>query len=530
MRRKVSLGLLAAVFALTLFAGCKSSPEPSGGGTLPVTDMAYKLADNSDVEVTYFDFGDGKLENAVGNPVPCPLDGIIAAPKGPGPYPLVVIFHGVKRVDTIYDKVYSGFDYLVGQLAAEGYVALSFNVNIDYHCWDYGESMDYDWAYTVYKQQMALLERANAGLETGHGVDLKGKIDFSQVHFMGHSRGGEMADCLIRRERREGLDRVRSLVRIASTALEMDEPNPDIPTGIIIAEFDGDVPEDGQRVFDEMLRDPGRESAASIVYLRGANHAYFNRMFTEDDGTSQENRLTREQQEDFMLRYAAAFLSVYARGEGPWGLWDSGEAEPSSMFGYAVTASYAPPDSLSLISPSEGELASLNETGAVSVSYLLREFNDGLLFQHPGALQNMGTLPLYSIRWTGEDGAVSFPCPPADFSAYSALSLYVAVDSSDELSPQALDQSLTVALRDASGAERRVLIPKGTGALTFHGGSALDLGGGAVIWQGFMPLGELRVPLSYFDEIDLGAVSEIVLSLDQTSSGALMLSGISLAG
>jgi len=537
----VKINLLPFVIFLIILATSLPSGSPDGR-ELALRDMTYTLADSSGVKVSTYDFGEGDLKNSGGKQVPCPLDGIIAVPEGPGPYPLVIVFHGVTWVKNIYDEVYLGFDYLVAQLAAEGYVAVSFNVNIEYHCWDYGESRMYDWAYQVYKQQIALLQRANNGQESGHGIDLQGKIDFSQIHFIGHSCGGEMADLIIRKELDEGLNRIRSLVRVEATTLIYDDPYPDVPTGIIIGEFDGDVPEAGQYVFDELQKEHGRISPASIVYLRGANHAFFNRRFIKDEARSQLNRLTREQQEDFLARYTCAFLSVYAKGRGAGqfedrpGIWNVTEPQPVTMFGYAVTASGITPERLPLFIPTEDDSLRPASSGAASVVFISKTSRDGVWFRHPGASYVADRkLPLYAIRWNGSGGTVYFSGTQnslIDFSAYSAFSLFVAVDSSDALNPKGDAQSFTVSLMDASGAKQSVLVPKGTSALAYHEGRIVEIkefdGTITTYWDGYMPLGELRVPLSYFDGINLSKVTGLLIELDQTDAGAVMLSGIYL--
>lgn len=534
MRMKIFVLLIALVL---IFTACTPSSRQHDG-TLALLDMEYTLADASDVSVAKFDFGEGELKNNLGKAVPCPLEGIIAVPAGEGPHPLVVVFHGVKSVKSVYDDVYSGFDYLVRQLAAEGYVAVSFNVNVEYHWADYGEPTRFsDWAYEIYKQQMALLERANKGQESGHGVDLQGKIDFEQIHLMGHSRGGEIADEFYRMEQADGKNRIRSILAIAPGVLPIDQPRPNIPIGIILGELDGDTSEDGQILYDTIRKEPGRVSPVSFVYLRGANHAYFNREFVRDDARTQENwhnggkRLTREQQEDFLMRYASAFLSVYAKGTEPFGIWNPNEPQPVTMFDYAVTASSSTPEGKILVTPSKADLSLMSAEVKASIDYILKTFDDDILFNHPGGTSSMNPdgLPLYSVQWQKSGGEVKFPA--SGFAGYNALTLYVAVDSPNDLNPKGKDQSFTVTLSDASGATQSILIPKGTSALAWHEGDILDIeqfDGVIRMWDGLMPLGGLRIPLALFDEIDLASVSEIALVFDQTNSGAVMLSGIYL--
>jgi len=494
--------------------------------------MSYALADASNVVVSQYDFGEGDLRNVLGEPVPCPLDGIIAAPEGDGPFPLVVVFHGLRRVQNVYDTVYDGFDYLIQQLAAEGYVAIAYNVNIEYESFKFGESSNYEWAYELYHQQMALLRQANDGQESGHGIALEGKIDFGQIHFLGHSRGGEMADLIYRYEQQAGVDAIRSIVRVTTATLVFDEPYPDVPTGMIISEFDGDTPEAGQLVYDEIRAEAGRTAPASLVYLRGANHAFFNRTFTRDEATSFTNRLTREQQENFLMHYAAAFYSVYADGQPPFGMWDPQQPQPSTMFGFTVTASAFSPPSQSLLEASEAGAAQATASGGATVSYLLKTFDDDMLFNHPGGTMELGSLPLFSLRWTGPAGQISWPIDGVG--PYDALTLYIAVDSSDPANPSGEGQSLTVSLTDTQGKVSHVVIPRGTSALAWHDGEVLevpsDTGPSMVVWRGFMPLGALRIPLTFFDGVDLTSVNELSIAFDQTDSGAVMLAGVYLEG
>jgi dienelactone hydrolase len=534
MKKTIAL-LLSTLLLLTVVACGPVSPKPDA---LKASDMAYALADSTDVDVIAFNLGEGELKNSSGKDVPCPLDGIIGIPSAAGPHPLVVIFHGVTPIENNYDKTYAGFDYLVKQLAAEGYVALSFNINAEYNCMEYGDSIDFEWAYTIYQQQMTLLERANAGNNPGYDIDLTGKIDFDNIHFMGHSRGGEIADSFIRTEQAEGLGRIKSLIRVEATAAYFPngEPHPDLPIGIIIGEYDGDVPEDGQSVFDDIQKEANRTSSASIVFLRGANHAYFNRAFLPESnkyGSDAEDKLlSRERQEGFLTCYAAAFLSVHAKGAAPWGVWDNHQAEPNTMFGYPVTASYYMPGRQTLLTASEAEAAKLTTTGAAEARYTAQTAPYGILFTHPGGTLSDKELALINLRWSAKGGTVSIPCN-ADFAGRSALSLYVAVDSSDALNAKGAPQSFTVTLKDASGVAQTVLVPKGTSALSYYPGfaehfEADEFSPAFDVWNGYMPLGNLRIPLTYFDTLNLGAIAEIVIGLDQTDAGSVMLSGVYL--
>jgi len=552
----ILLVLLLAVILFGCGTGSDSGPESPApeppqahppvseppATELAVTDMAFELADASGIKVHDFSLGDGNLTNVLGRPIPAPLDGIIAVPDSDGPHPLVIILHGAKRIETVYDRVYAGFDYLVGQLAAEGYVAVSFNINIEW-TFDFGESSWNEWSYALFEQHLALLEEANSGQDPGYGVDLTGKVDIDQIHLIGHSRGAEVADTFCRRDELAGLDRIRSMIRVAPSTVIYhgpdDQPHPDVPTSIILPEFDGDLLPFGQTVYDEIVMESFNRSLASLVYLRGANHNFFNRDFEEDDRIwftdgaaylAKETWLTRDQQEDFLKHYAAAFLSLVTGKKAPWGTFAPAEPQPASMFGYRVTAStYIPGLQSILNTPSAQNQSDVYATGAATAGFWLQSFPVEGYFTHPSVINRRDEqLPLYSLEWDGAGGAVSFSLSTGDFSGHRALSLYVAVDSSNELNPYGEDQSFTLSLTDSSGAAQSVFIPAGTGALTWHPGYVQEFEWGGSMWMGFMPLGDLRVPLTCFDTLDLGSIADLTITFDRSPSGAVMLSGIYL--
>ena len=403
-----------------------------------------------------------------------------------------------------------------------------------------------EWAFTLFDYHLDFLKQANGGQDVGHGVDLTNMIDFNQIHLIGR---GEVADDLAHRDGEAGLERIRSMIRIASTTAFYqepdDRPHPDIPTGIVFPEFEGDVIQDGQVVFDETMIRALNQSIVSLVYLRGANHNFFNRMLTLDyraglhffvAQVSPETWLTQEQQEDFMMRYAAAFLAMVTGNREPWGTFSTMEPQPVTMFEYEVIASiYIPGHQRVLAVPSEGaNQAYVIATGSATSTFYVQTIplEATGVFNHPGVLARQDRqLTLYALEWDGNGRAVSFSLLTNDFSAHNALSMYVAVDSSNELNPQDEYQAFTVTLTDSSGTRQSVIIPAGISVLAYHPGHLFVFQSEDTVhvgWAGYMPLGDLRIPFSYFDGVDLSAISDISITFDQSLSGALMLSGIYL--
>lgn len=513
-------------------AGCNAGTPDSrpdsaqkSGETLELPEMRYDLANPAGCYTGEFDHGEGTLKNDLGDAVPCPLNGYIGVPSGDGPFPLAVFFHGVhKSSDPYKDKNFLGASYLIDQLAAEGYVAISININVEHNCFEYGESVNFDWAYKIYKQHIDKLKKANEGGQEKFGIDLKGKVDFGNVNLMGHSRGGYAAEVAAHRDLDEGVNGIRSLLYIAPSILIHDDVSeyPNVPISIIVSENDEDVPVDGQTAFEFIRRIDGRADPVSLAYLRGGNHAYFSRKMDAESGG-----LTREQQEDFLLRYAGTFLSVYSKGSPAAGIFDTSSPEPPIMFGRAVQTSYMIPAKTESLLDVSASKAGISVSEGASIVYAEQEAGIGskLMFNHLWS-GNMDALRLYDIEWEKAGASLSIDLGRKDFSDASALSLYTAVIPSSELNAKGESQSFTLKLTDASGKSKSVTIPKGTGALAWHDGEAKhDDEFDFDYWDGATPISDLRVPLSYFTGINLSEISSVTLDFNKTGSGAIMLSG-----
>ncbi|MCL2840377.1 MAG: hypothetical protein FWE05_06350 [Defluviitaleaceae bacterium] len=549
--------LLSILLFVAGFTACGRNDEETSVPiqTLATSNMEFALANASNITVHSFSLGTYGLGGIYWNPVtneyiptdiPAPLDGIIAVPEGYGAHPLVVILHGNVETDDITDRVYAGFDYLVQQLAAEGYVAVSFNIMVDF-AFDVeidgrtitGESIMHDWAYSLLNEHLEALSMANEGLETAHGLDLTGRILMNQIHMIGHSRGGMIADAFYRHDRDAGIERIRSITRLGTTINIFDYPynHPNIPISILMAELDGEILTlDGQIVFDEILQQSINTSFAQITYLQGANHAFFNRFFENDDRVfiveefadfflrHQDIWLTREEQEAFVKHYIAAFLSVVAQGNTPFSTFDPSVAQPTTMFGFPVRASTYFPSAENI------GIAQLQGLGNATVEAYVQRWGSGELFFHPISFIGQDVRHFTSIRWTSTDGSVAVTPQTTDFSGHQALSIYVAVDSSNELNPQGQPQSFSLVLTDTSGTAQIIIIPPETGALYFHIGEEVPAGDilNFPTWRGFMPVSELRVPLSYFTDVNLNDIASITLQFDQTLSGAIMLGEVFL--
>ena len=538
------------ILVLTIFALIGCAQTTGTEHVLPMTDMTVELVDASSIEVHHFNLGDTTFTDLEGSDVSASLSGIIAVPDSEAAHPLVVLIHGRGSDE---EPNYSGFDYLVQQLAAQGYVAVSLDMNLAFTL-DY---TDYEktWGHEIFEHHLRYLTEANSGTTTGHGVDLAGRIDLENVHLVGHSRGGALINEFANIALEQGNDHIRSLIRLGT--FEFDGASAaDLPTAIVVSEFDNDIEEhQGQVVFDGILEAANHQSLASLIYLRGGNHNGFNRIFERDDRellfyfVAQENRelwLTEEEQESFTRHYVTAFLDVVTGNREPWGVFNPSEPQPVSLFGFRVTASTYVPAARRIFDAGEREATGITVLNNMSASDHLQQperFGNPHFFRHPnyGNQFRPEGLPFLSMIWRDQDAAVTFEPAHTDFSTHQALSLYVSVDSSNDINPEGENQALRLTLTDVEGSRQSVIIPEGTSALTYHPGVEfeplfVENGMSSSIieeedihpWQGFMPTGELRIPLSLFDALNLNEIVSFTLYFDQTPTGAIMLASVYL--
>ena len=115
-----------------------------------------------------------------------PLNALVWAPDGPGPFPLVVMLHG----NTPFDDSEAGFEYLGTLLASRGYLVASIDEGfLNTGLLDKANSIS--GAGTA--RAWLLLQHLHEWkiLNTTAGGPFAGKVDLSQVSLLGHSRGGE---------------------------------------------------------------------------------------------------------------------------------------------------------------------------------------------------------------------------------------------------------------------------------------------------------------------------------------------------
>ena len=195
-----------------------------------------------------------------------------------------------------------GYDYIATDLAARGYLVISINTNRGIN----GASGTTTDASVIGPRGRLLLRhlerlrRWDAGTEAtpaSLGINLTGRIDFTNVGLFGHSRGGEGVLFAYNEYRRSGSPwpaligapvTFRGIFAIGPTddIVEGQFPNPgEVPWNVLLPACDWDLPQlPGVKPFDRMLRTTETATLAkSFYHVWGTNHNFFNSEWQQAD-------------------------------------------------------------------------------------------------------------------------------------------------------------------------------------------------------------------------------------------------------
>ena len=536
--------------------------KPAAPGDLPVA-VEYNLGETTIVQERFP--ADSRFHN-----MPVRLNGIIAVPDEDGPRPVVVIFHGNHHgcpvdemgVDrwpcdpALEQPNYRGFEYLVRQLAAQGYVALSININAE-NTFGFGEPTPGERLGQLLDRHLQALAAATAGGPNDFGVELAGRADVSRLALFGHSRGGEAAFSLANSPDMAAAGRgygpVAGVLQIAAAAVSVDPwTGSAVPLATILAACDGDVvAQDGQFFYEGTRLAPDRTQWATSAWLERANHNYFNQILS-DDAMGRRGRpdcepiLDAEVQRAWLVDYASDFLLtlfgqdpvVVAEATARMGM-DVQKPAPDKLYGLpARVATLAPAaERQTVMLPASAEELGTNRLGGAvagqgaATHFCPKGFYSVLSL--PGSepcRRNYVTVPGQPphavVSWEKPGAALRFALPEGagDLSGYTTLSLRAAVDPVSPLNAAGQPQAFTVRLTDAAGRSAAAVTRAAEPALQYPAGlweddPALATG----FFTGLVPLTTIRLALSDFTGVDLTDIREIALVFDRTPSGSLFV-------
>lgn len=484
------------------------------------TNTAVVTTEHPADNLYVYDLGEGALKNPSRPDTAYQMQGIVGVPEGTN-RPVVVILHGSHPIEKSSENRYDlGFAHLVDALADAGYLAVSMNIGINYSFED-GEPIGNTRTVQIVQQQLDLLQDAIDGKQGAFPCDLTGKGDLSQVILLGHSRGG--GDLFTVAQEVEGIE-VRGLLAMApAKTTPVEEGVSDIPTGIIIPQYDGDVTMlDGATIFEDIRSND--VTNAELIYLEAGNHGGFSTALVAPDPFGNREDLDKimptAQQQAFLRSYTLDFVkSVLETGKTPL----AGKTDlPDNLYGCpVVTRVYD--GGKTLYSAQTDAAAKVTASGAaveaVSASYM--PDSTAGTFNLPGSFADFGLL---RVSWDKADASVTIPV--SDISAdASALRLDLALDSSDAR-VKGQDVSMTVTVRDSSGKEASVTYPAGTAPLRYQAGTLRSYdnwdGTKTTFYSTFTPLGSLRLDLSSLEGIKPRDITQITLTF-HSDSGSVMV-------
>ena len=250
--------------------------------------------------------------NAAANAVQLQVRGSLYYPSNrSSASPLIVLVHGnhgscntaagtgLGGQCAVYNRNDAGYAYLAANLASWGYVVFSLDQDqlIFYQDGSYGKGMH---------QRRLLIAAALDGLYQANqpgglpndtndnvGTQLVGKIDFSRIGLMGHSRGGDAVASFLDYNRTRPAPGRRYAIRAVISLSPVDYERR-APYGVVYAAAegacDGDVSNlQGSRLFERSLYiQPDDPFPRIQMVLHGANHDAFNTEWDADgdDSTS----------------------------------------------------------------------------------------------------------------------------------------------------------------------------------------------------------------------------------------------------
>jgi len=577
MRPLVTSALIAAITLLvTACGGGESAPDTPGQAPELFNGVAAEPKEDGPFASVDRDYDFGRMtvrDGTTDESYETDIHGYIRHPQdADGPWPVIVFVHGRHQTcETTIGQLpipvpedncpniviiesamsYRGYDYIAANLASHGYAVISIDAN-DIN--DNDGSPNAGDAGALARAQLAL-RHLDAFREInrsgGNGFDdLTDKLDFSRVGLMGHSRGGEGVNktVTLNREQDEphALKAVFSLAPTDYNTLTVA----DVPFISLAPYCDGDV-EDlmGNFAFDTTrYANPDDATPKFQLLAMGANHNYFNTVWTSDDwtihdplgndshcGTNNPNnqRDTPEEQRALGKFFIASFFRAFVGEERQYAAYWNGRAKvPDSACPggkgpcddrYLLSVHAPATDRLVVDATLDGTSLTTNALGGAVTLEGFSTFGTCATNGRPGegcdvAVPTFNTAPQLFLSWDGPARYRS-DLGGKDVSSYQLLSERIGVSHGD--SDNTDGQDFRIELEDASGKTTSVVASEYSDALFYPPGDAFDNPGSRKT-----TLNAVDVPLSAFAPIDFQTLRSVSLVFDKTPAGTVQLTDL----
>jgi hypothetical protein len=575
IRKKILKVIMLTLFILSSdhYFVAAQTPDPGLAGTHTVIKAEYDLGDLAYTPPAAAMFPSNMEERGS---VHYPSD------LTSGPFPVLLWLHG--RHETCYDSVtlatssvwpctgrkkpivsYEGYDYAAQTMASHGYIVISISANA-INAADGSLSDDGMNARGVLVQHhLDLWNTWNTTSSGPFGSLFVGRLDMQNIGTMGYSRGGE--GVIFNAEYNRSLGSpygIKAVLTLAPTNFHRHVLN-GIPLLDIAPYCDGDVNDlEGVHYYDDArYRDTTDEKPKHTILVMGANHNYFNTVWTQgsyiagggDDwlytgaatsaycgeGAAGTGRLDSVQQKAVYNTYAAAFYRYYIGHETAFApilnVTDTRPPASSLVDSSKIFVSYHPgrTDRLDVNRiDSSFNLTVNNLGGAVTQTALVSPTicGGGLSMAvcdggvssaqkpHRGTTTIKG-LGQMKLRWPDTTALYENDIPVAneDFTYIESMIFRVSENFSETTSGPGLD--LTVQLIDSAGNISSQAVSDHSNALFFPPGStATDLP--KILFN------TVRIPISGYTGVDLSTIRHIRFRFNRSATGAILMSDLAL--
>jgi hypothetical protein len=400
-------------------------------------------------------------------------------------------------------------------------------------------------------------------------ASLKGRFDLTHVGIMGHSRGGEgVVSAATLNEalpKPYGIEAVLPLAPVDFGRMTL----PDVPTAVFLPYCDGDVSnQQGQHFIDDSRHAFGDEVLRSAVWVMGANHNFFNTVWTPgkypaatgDDwntrdttstcATTSPTRLTALQEYQVGVSYMTGFFRLTMGGEAQFRSMFDGSVKPSTPatpFADVRTMATQPTSQTKTVTDFTTTSSLVRAVGSATAAVCTNLSGRTLPQTNPfcattkGSAQvphwtpgsfapNVPTYPTTRFLWTG--ASTTDPTVP------STGELRVTVPASARDVSGTAQMTLKTAPDEAvpTGTDFRITVLDGSGGTWSTAASAVNplavnrMPGGTNATLNKIVLQQLTIPTASMTGVDLTDVREVrftaAVGADGTGTGGVYLSDL----